>query len=72
MNPVIQMRGHNIWFWWELRKIIPQLSSNTPYRELWPKLCPQFYKEINFIENYMYSLAQSQKGAAPKEKNLFK
>ena len=24
------MRGHNIWFQWEIRKIIPELSSNTP------------------------------------------
>ena len=27
---MVQMRGHNIWFQWEIRKIIPQLSSNTP------------------------------------------
>ena len=26
----VQMRGHNIWFQWEIRTIIPQLSSNTP------------------------------------------
>ena len=26
----VQMRGHNIWFQREIRKIIPQLSSNTP------------------------------------------
>ena len=26
----VEMRGHNIWFQCEIRKIIPQLSSNTP------------------------------------------
>ena len=25
-----QIRGHNIWFQREIRKIIPQLPSNTP------------------------------------------
>ena len=32
----VQMTGHNIWFQWEIRKSIPQLSSNIPsYLELW-------------------------------------
>ena len=32
----LRMRGHNIWFQRELRKIIPQLSPITPsYEELW-------------------------------------
>ena len=26
----VQIRGHNIWFQREIRKIIPQLPSNTP------------------------------------------
>ena len=31
----VQRRGHNIWFQWEIRKIIPQLLSDTPsYLEL--------------------------------------
>ena len=31
----VQMKGHNIWFALEIRKIIPQLSSNAPsYQEL--------------------------------------
>ena len=31
----VQMRGHNIWFQSEIRKIIPQLLSHTPsYLEL--------------------------------------
>ena len=29
LDETVQMRGHNIWFQWEIRKIIPQLS-NTP------------------------------------------
>ena len=31
---MVQMRGHNIWFQREVRKIIPQLSSKIPYLEL--------------------------------------
>ena len=27
----VQMRGHNVQFQCEIRKIIPQLSLNTPY-----------------------------------------
>ena len=27
---MVQMRGHNIWFQLEIRKIIPHLPSNTP------------------------------------------
>ena len=35
LDKTVQMRGHNIWFQREIRKIIPQLSSNTPsYLEL--------------------------------------
>ena len=30
LDETVQMRGYNIWFQRELRKIIPQLSSNTP------------------------------------------
>ena len=30
LNEIVQMRVHNIWFHGETRKIIPQLSSNTP------------------------------------------
>ena len=30
LNETVQMRGHNIWFELEIRKIITQLSSNTP------------------------------------------
>ena len=30
LDETVQMRGHNIWFQREIRKIIQQLSSNTP------------------------------------------
>ena len=29
LEEMVQMRGHNIWFQCEIRKIIPQLSLNT-------------------------------------------
>ena len=29
LNETVHMRGHNIWIQREIRKIIPQLSSNT-------------------------------------------
>ena len=29
LDEMVQMRGHNIWFQIEIRKIIPQLSSDT-------------------------------------------
>ena len=30
LDETVQMRGHNMWFQRETRKIIPQLSSITP------------------------------------------
>ena len=35
LDETVQMRGHNIWFQTEIRKIIPQLSSTySSYLEL--------------------------------------
>ena len=38
LHATVLMRGHNIWFQWEIRKIIPQLSSY--HHMLWLIISP--------------------------------